>query len=103
MNQSGYARGARTIPEARRSKKAATANTTVLVRFDALGKWTCNDNNAAKTRSNPTSVMSTRLENGSGAAAILRRNLLVYGVGGVIIPFVGIKIIDMLLVGLRLA
>ena len=33
-----------------------------------------------------------------GAAAILRRSLLVYGVGGVIAPFVGIKVID---VGLR--
>jgi K+-transporting ATPase ATPase B chain len=38
-----------------------------------------------------------------GAAAILRRNLLIYGVGGVIVPFVGIKAIDMLLVLLRLA
>jgi potassium-transporting ATPase ATP-binding subunit len=34
-----------------------------------------------------------------GAAVLLRRNLLVYGVGGVIVPFVGIKIID---VGLSL-
>ncbi len=31
-----------------------------------------------------------------GASALLRRNLLVYGVGGVIIPFIGIKLIDML-------
>ena len=31
-----------------------------------------------------------------GAAAILRRNLLVYGVGGVVLPFVGIKAIDRL-------
>jgi K+-transporting ATPase ATPase B chain len=38
-----------------------------------------------------------------GAAGILRRNLLVYGVGGVIIPFVGIKALDMLLVALHLA
>jgi len=38
-----------------------------------------------------------------GAAAILRRNLLVYGVGGVILPFAGIKLLDMLLVALRLA
>jgi K+-transporting ATPase ATPase B chain len=38
-----------------------------------------------------------------GAAAILRRNLLIYGVGGVIIPFIGIKAIDLMLVGLRLA
>jgi potassium-transporting ATPase ATP-binding subunit len=32
-----------------------------------------------------------------GAAAILKRNLLVYGLGGLVIPFVGIKLIDMLL------
>jgi K+-transporting ATPase ATPase B chain len=38
-----------------------------------------------------------------GAGALLRRNLLVYGIGGIIVPFVGIKIIDMLLVALRLA
>lgn len=31
-----------------------------------------------------------------GASALLRRNLLVYGVGGVIIPFIGIKLIDLL-------
>ncbi len=35
-----------------------------------------------------------------GAAAVLRRNLWVYGVGGVIIPFPGIKLIDMILVAL---
>ena len=34
-----------------------------------------------------------------GAASILRRNMLVYGVGGVILPFVGIKAIDLILVG----
>jgi len=33
-----------------------------------------------------------------GAAALLRDNLLIYGVGGVIAPFIGIKAIDMLLV-----
>jgi K+-transporting ATPase ATPase B chain len=38
-----------------------------------------------------------------GAAAILRRNLLIYGVGGIIVPFIGIKAIDLLLVALRLA
>ena len=30
-----------------------------------------------------------------GASALLRRNLLIYGLGGVIVPFVGIKLIDM--------
>jgi K+-transporting ATPase ATPase B chain len=38
-----------------------------------------------------------------GAAAILRRNLLLYGVGGVILPFVGIKALDVLIVALGLA
>jgi potassium-transporting ATPase ATP-binding subunit len=32
-----------------------------------------------------------------GASALLRRNLLVYGLGGIIVPFIGIKIIDILL------
>ncbi|HEY1765777.1 MAG TPA: potassium-transporting ATPase subunit KdpB [Opitutaceae bacterium] len=32
-----------------------------------------------------------------GAAAILRRNLLIYGLGGIVIPFVGIKVIDLLI------
>ena len=36
------------------------------------------------------------------AALILRRNLLIYGLGGIIVPFVGIKAIDMLLTFLRL-
>jgi K+-transporting ATPase ATPase B chain len=38
-----------------------------------------------------------------GAAALLRRNLLIYGVGGVVLPFVGIKAIDLLLVVTGLA
>jgi K+-transporting ATPase ATPase B chain len=38
-----------------------------------------------------------------GAAALLRRNLLVYGVGGVILPFVGIKLIDLVLAAAGLA
>ncbi len=36
-----------------------------------------------------------------GAAALLRRNLLVYGLGGLVMPFVGIKLIDMLLVAMH--
>ena len=36
-----------------------------------------------------------------GASALLRRYLLIYGVGGIIVPFVGIKLID-LFVGLFL-
>jgi K+-transporting ATPase ATPase B chain len=37
-----------------------------------------------------------------GAAAILRRNLLVFGVGGLIVPFIGIKLIDMLMAAVGL-
>ena len=38
-----------------------------------------------------------------GAAALLRRNLLIYGVGGVIVPFIGIKAIDVVITALGLA
>jgi K+-transporting ATPase ATPase B chain len=38
-----------------------------------------------------------------GAAALLRRNLWIYGVGGVIVPFVGIKAIDVIVTALHLA
>jgi potassium-transporting ATPase ATP-binding subunit len=38
-----------------------------------------------------------------GAATLLRNNLLIYGVGGIIAPFIGIKIIDVLLHYLRMA
>jgi K+-transporting ATPase ATPase B chain len=37
-----------------------------------------------------------------GAARLLRDNLLIYGVGGLIAPFLGIKLIDLLLVALHL-
>ncbi len=37
-----------------------------------------------------------------GAAALLRRNLLVYGLGGLVVPFIGIKAIDLLLVAVHL-
>jgi K+-transporting ATPase ATPase B chain len=38
-----------------------------------------------------------------GAAAILRRNMLIYGAGGIVLPFVGIKVIDLVLVAIGLA
>jgi K+-transporting ATPase ATPase B chain len=38
-----------------------------------------------------------------GAARILARNLWIYGVGGIIVPFIGIKLIDWIVVALRLA
>jgi K+-transporting ATPase ATPase B chain len=38
-----------------------------------------------------------------GAAALLRQNLLVYGLGGVVAPFLGIKLIDMAITYLHLA
>jgi K+-transporting ATPase ATPase B chain len=37
-----------------------------------------------------------------GAARVLRDHLLIYGLGGIIAPFIGIKIIDMILVALGL-
>ena len=38
-----------------------------------------------------------------GAAAILRRNLLVYGAGGIVVPFIGIKLIDLAVTAIGLA
>lgn len=38
-----------------------------------------------------------------GAATLLRRNLLIYGLGGLIVPFIGIKIIDLALVAVHMA
>jgi K+-transporting ATPase ATPase B chain len=38
-----------------------------------------------------------------GAAQLLQRNLLIYGAGGLVVPFIGIKAIDWLLVALHLA
>ena len=37
-----------------------------------------------------------------GAAALLRRNLAIYGLGGLVVPFIGIKLIDWLLVAVHL-
>jgi K+-transporting ATPase ATPase B chain len=36
------------------------------------------------------------------AASLLRRNLLVYGLGGLVVPFMGIKLIDMFITGVKL-
>ena len=38
-----------------------------------------------------------------GAALVLRRNLLIYGLGGIVIPFIGIKMIDLIITMLVLA
>jgi K+-transporting ATPase ATPase B chain len=38
-----------------------------------------------------------------GAGALLRRNLMIYGLGGIIIPFIGIKVIDLVVAALNLA
>src|SRR5260221_14085077 len=38
-----------------------------------------------------------------GAAVILRKNMLIYGVGGIIVPFILIKLLDVLLVAVHLA
>jgi K+-transporting ATPase ATPase B chain len=38
-----------------------------------------------------------------GAAAVLRRNLVVYGLGGIVVPFIGIKLVDLVVSALGLA
>ena len=39
----------------------------------------------------------------SGASALLRRNLLIYGLGGLVVPFIGIKLVDLAVSALGLA
>jgi K+-transporting ATPase ATPase B chain len=38
-----------------------------------------------------------------GAATLLRRNLAIYGLGGILVPFVGIKLIDLILAATGMA
>src|SRR4029079_17281556 len=38
-----------------------------------------------------------------GALAILQRNLLIYGFGGIVVPFIGIKLIDLIITALHMA
>ena len=38
-----------------------------------------------------------------GAATLLRRNLTIYGLGGIIVPFIGIKLIDVFIAAIGLA
>ncbi|MGN8273965.1 potassium-transporting ATPase subunit KdpB [Pseudomonas sp. SMN5] len=49
----------------------------------------------------PLALRGVRVQAAS-AAALLRRNLLIYGLGGIVVPFVGIKAIDVLLTALGL-
>jgi K+-transporting ATPase ATPase B chain len=49
----------------------------------------------------PLALRGVRVQAAS-ASQLLRRNLLIYGLGGIVVPFVGIKLIDMVLVGLGL-
>ena len=49
----------------------------------------------------PLALKGIRLRE-DAAAKVLRRNLLVYGIGGLIAPFIGIKVVDLMLVALRL-
>jgi K+-transporting ATPase ATPase B chain len=39
----------------------------------------------------------------AGAASLLRRNLVIYGLGGILVPFIGIKAIDLAVTALGLA
>jgi len=49
----------------------------------------------------PLALRGVRVQAAS-AAQLLRRNLLIYGVGGIVVPFSGIKLIDLLLNALHL-
>ena len=54
-------------------------------------------------RADPAGAARRAITGPMGAATILRRNLLIYGVGGIIVPFIGIKLIDMVVSAIGLA
>ncbi len=51
----------------------------------------------------PLALRGVRYVPVGAATLLLRRNLLVYGLGGIVAPFAGIKVIDLILVALGLA
>ncbi len=51
---------------------------------------------------NPLALRGVR-DRAVGAASLLRRNLLIYGLGGIVVPFAGIKAIDLAVSALGLA
>jgi potassium-transporting ATPase ATP-binding subunit len=51
----------------------------------------------------PLALRGVKFNPRAGASGILRRNLLIYGLGGIIAPFIGIKLVDLLLGALGLA
>jgi K+-transporting ATPase ATPase B chain len=50
----------------------------------------------------PLALRGVKFTTKGGASRLLRRNLLVYGLGGIVAPFVGIKLIDLIVVGFGL-
>ena len=54
-------------------------------------------------RADPARPEGRALPRRSAPRRVLRDNTLIYGVGGVIVPFIGIKLIDLILVGLGMA
>ena len=85
-----------TYPAARRAQRHAA-------RLVAVGDPVGGDlQRADHHRADPAGAERRRLRP-VGAAALLRRNLLVYGLGGIIVPFIGIKAIDLIVAALHLA
>jgi K+-transporting ATPase ATPase B chain len=92
----------------------------VLYATSALGKGPLDKLNIMHLRSPQSAILSAVIFNALiivaliplalrgvkytplGAAAILRKNMFIYGVGGIVIPFIAIKLIDIALVALRL-
>ena len=54
-------------------------------------------------RADPAGVARRALSRRSAPPALLRRNLLIYGLGGIIVPFIGIKLIDLAVTAIGLA
>ena len=72
-------------------------------RSDRLSARIPNELIAEFVLKNPQRLIGVAGIDPMSADALLRRNLLIYGAGGIVVPFVGIKLIDVVVTALRLA
>ena len=93
------------MPPARRSLRGRLAHVGQLDQSLPLRRWIRSGRWAQWGRLHrlvPLALRGVRYR-AIGASAILNRFLWIYGVGGIVVPFIGIKLIDLVLVALGLA
>ena len=86
-----------TYPRARRAQRHGPG--IAAMRHPLGGHLQCADHR----RADPAGAAGRRLSRRSAPRALLRRNLLIYGLGGLVVPFIGIKLVDLVVSALHLA